>query len=115
MPSCCLVCSAVRLALSLATSASTRLPMPWVRLSCRLEMKLRWVARAFEPVPSLATEALTWLIEVLTSDRKVAAVVAVVNDAVAVKVIPVVLAEPLMPRARPWTVSLLEPDAFASA
>ena len=53
MPSCCLVCRACNFALSLARSASTRLPTPASRLSCSLPTKPRCEASDFDPVPSV--------------------------------------------------------------
>ena len=47
-------------------------------------MKFRCVVRAFEAVPKLAVAAFTLVIDVLTKDKSVLAVVAEVNEALAV-------------------------------
>src|SRR5262249_6317138 len=66
MPSCCLVCRACRWALSLARSASTRLPTPAVIVSWSLPTNVRFEAIDFDAVPNLASAALTLLIDVCT-------------------------------------------------
>ena len=95
-PSCCLVCSAWRVALSAATSASTRLPMPWVRVLDRLEVKLSAVVTWLASVPSLETARLTLLMEVLMEVRRLEDWLAVV------KVEPAVMVRLEPPKASDW-------------
>ena len=81
-PSCCLVCSDWRVALSLARSASTRLPTPAVIVSCSLPTKVMWFCRAVDDVPSLARAAETLLIDVSSVVSRFEAEVADANVAV---------------------------------
>src|SRR3569833_882781 len=85
-PSCCLVCSAWSVALSLARSASTRLPMPVCRVSESLDTKFSCVVSALDLVPSWASEALTLLLQVSTGVIIAVAIAVVPSVSVALMV-----------------------------
>src|SRR3984885_4477444 len=59
MPSCCLTCSDCNLALSCAMLASTRLPIPAVRVSDSFWVKVAWIENFAAPDDSLARAELT--------------------------------------------------------
>ena len=63
MPSCCLTCSDCNRALSCAMLASTRLPMPAVRVSDSFWVKVDWIENFAEPDDSLASAELTLVSE----------------------------------------------------
>src|SRR3954470_9776560 len=63
MPSCCLTCSDWSLALSEAMLASTRLPIPWVRVSDSFWAKVAWIENFAAPDDSLAKAELTLVSE----------------------------------------------------
>src|ERR1700755_2885691 len=63
MPSCCLTCSDCNLALSCAMLASTRLPMPAVRVSDSFWVKVAWIENLAAPDDSLARAELTLVSE----------------------------------------------------
>src|ERR1700679_1665127 len=59
-PSCCLTCKDCSSALSLAMSASTRLPTPLVSVSESLPAKPSWIENFFDPAESCASEESTF-------------------------------------------------------
>src|ERR1700761_5068459 len=63
IPSCCFTCRACRLALSCAMLASTRLPMPCVRVSDSFCEKVAWIENFAAPDDSLAKAELTLVSE----------------------------------------------------
>src|SRR3982751_1907357 len=63
MPSCCLTCSDCNRALSWAMLASTRLPMPAVRVSDSFWVKEAWIENLAAPDDSLARAELTLVSE----------------------------------------------------
>src|ERR1700754_4675433 len=63
MPSCCLTCSDWRRALSWARLASTRLPIPVVRVSDSFWAKVAWIENFAAPDDSLARAELTLVSE----------------------------------------------------
>src|ERR1700748_2114008 len=63
MPSCCLTCSDWSLALSWAMLASTRLPMPVVRVSDSFCEKVAWIENFAAPEDNWARAELTLVSE----------------------------------------------------
>src|ERR1700689_2469337 len=63
MPSCCLTCRDCNIALSLAILASTRLPMPAVRVSDSLLTKVAWIENFAEPADNCARAESTLVSE----------------------------------------------------
>src|SRR6478752_4436680 len=63
-PSCCLTCKDCSMALSCAMLASTRLPMPAVRVSDSFCEKVAWIENFAAPDDSLARAELTLVSEV---------------------------------------------------
>src|SRR3546814_10486983 len=74
-PSCCCTCRAWRLALSLAKSASTRLPTPVVSTSVSLEMQVACPSICLYWEPRLPSAWLVRLIELVTCARMFVAAV----------------------------------------
>src|SRR5579883_2206558 len=64
MPNCCLTCKDCSIALSWAMLASTRLPMPWTRVSDIFCTKVPWIENFAAPDDNLASAALTLVSEV---------------------------------------------------
>ena len=64
MPSCCLTCKACNDALSCAMLASTRLPMPAVRVSDSFWVNVAWIENFAAPDDNLAKAASTLVREV---------------------------------------------------
>src|ERR1700748_2170334 len=64
MSSCCFTCRDCNLALSCAMLASTRLPMPDVRVSDSFWAKVAWIENFAAPDDSLARAELTLVSEV---------------------------------------------------
>src|SRR5579862_53173 len=69
-PSCCLTCRDCSSALSLAMSASTRLPTPVVSVSESFDAKPSWIENFFEPAESCASAESTfssdcWMTEII--------------------------------------------------
>src|SRR6266700_4229502 len=111
MPNCCLTCSDWSLALSVAMSASTRLPIPAFSVSTSLEMNCSWIENFFTPEANLANAALTFWIERLIVPTMVEALAAVEI----VEVLFTVTMEPDSFRVWPATVIFLVPPAEARA
>src|SRR6201994_314740 len=63
-PSCCLTCSDCSMALSCAMLASTRLPMPAVKVSDSFWVNVAWIENFAAPDDSLARAELTLVSEV---------------------------------------------------
>src|SRR5476649_1149196 len=63
MPSCCLTCRDCNEALSCAMLASTRLPMPAVRVSDSFWAKVAWIENFAAPADNLARAELTLVSE----------------------------------------------------
>src|SRR3954462_13854075 len=72
-PSCCLTCRAWRVALSCARLASTRLPMPAVRVSDSFWEKVAWIENFAAPEDNLARAELTLVSEAWIVATKVEA------------------------------------------
>src|SRR5580692_6583748 len=64
IPSCCLTCSDCNVALSCAMLASTRLPIPAVRVSDSFWAKVAWIENFAAPADNLASAPLTLVREV---------------------------------------------------
>src|SRR6478672_4397831 len=62
-PSCCLTCSDCNRALSCAMLASTRLPIPAVKVSDSFWVKVAWIENLAAPDDSLARAELTLVSE----------------------------------------------------
>src|SRR6202012_6309135 len=62
-PSCCLTCKDCSVALSWAMLASTKLPIPWVRVSESLPVNVDWIENFFAPAESLARAESTLVSE----------------------------------------------------
>src|ERR1700754_1328817 len=74
-PSCCLTCKDCSIALSCARLASTRLPIPVVRVSDSFWTKVPWIENFAAPDDNLASAALTLVSElwiVATRDEALA-------------------------------------------
>ena len=68
-PSCCLICSEVKFALSSARLASTRLPTPTLRMSTSWVVKSVWISTRLAAAPSEARPFDTAVIAVLMEVR----------------------------------------------
>src|SRR5436190_195509 len=86
MPSCCLTCSDCNRALSCAILASTRLPMPAVRVSDNFWVKVAWIENFAAPDDSLARAELTLVSEVCSTPIKAEALTWVETVAVDLRV-----------------------------
>src|ERR1700744_3370631 len=99
------------MALSVAMSASTRLPMPVVSVSDNCETKLDWIENFFAPLDSLASAASTLLSEGSTGEITVQAESCVEIEAD----LPMVTMLPLRLMFSEATVMRCEPSADARA
>ena len=68
-PSCCLICSEVKFALSSARLASTRLPTPTFRMSISWVVKSVWISIRLADEPSEAKPFDTVVMAVLIEVR----------------------------------------------
>src|ERR1700755_205454 len=94
MPSCCLTCSDWRRALSWARLASTRLPIPVVRVSDSFWEKVAWIENFAAPDDSLARAELTLVSEAWIVATRVEALAWV--EIVAVDVMVTILPDSFM-------------------
>src|SRR6202000_220567 len=111
MPSCCLTCSDCNWALSCAILASTRLPMPWVRVSDSFWVKVAWIENFAAPADNLASAPLTLVREVWSVAIKAEALAWVEIVAVDFKV----TIEPDKLRFWAWVVTRRVPSDDAKA
>src|SRR5580704_19776555 len=82
MPSCCLTCRDCNEALSWAMLASTRLPIPVVRVSDSFWVSVAWIENFAEPADNLASAELT-----LTSEAWIVAIRAEALDWVEIEAV----------------------------